>query len=200
MGRGKEEEGTPPAPSLSPPAPAPPEAGGRRLLAHRPSPCRGGAPPPRGVGLCRRAEAVPALEVLLEGGQVMYFTYCFECEFAYSLRELEVSGAKDICGLETEARISFPPTIHMHNFWLQFLRNFSSMGPFRGCILQEQMAPAWVPAGSPVLQQTCSSASSSLPRTTGPARSCSSLGFPWGHSMLQASACLQCGVLHGLQV
>ena len=69
---------------------------------------------------------------------------------------------------------------------LQFFTNCSSVGPFHeGAVLQEQTTPAWVPHGvtSPARKHTPMWA----PLPTGPQvlpGTCSSTGFPWGHSLL----------------
>jgi len=77
------------------------------------------------------------------------------------------------------------------------LMNCPSVGPFpQGAVLQEQAAPAWVP-------HRVTSAASKLapawaPLSTGPqvlAGACSSVGSPWGHSLLQASTCFGMGSL-----
>ena len=63
--------------------------------------------------------------------------------------------------------------IHRESFpWAAVLCELLQHGSFPwGAGLQEQTAPAWAPL------------------SIGPARSCSSTGFPWGHSLLWASTC-----------
>ena len=80
-------------------------------------------------------------------------------------------------------RGSFPQAAVLHELLQR--------GPFPwGAVLQEQAAPAWVPRGvtSPASKPAPSWAPLSMGLQVLPG-TCSSMGFPWGHSLLWASTC-----------
>jgi len=81
---------------------------------------------------------------------------------------------------------------------LQFFTNCPSVGPSLGCSPSgtgcSSVGPPW---GLPC-QQTCSSLGFFLSLSTGPqvlAGAYSSMGFPWGHNLFQASTCSRVGSL-----
>jgi len=75
--------------------------------------------------------------------------------------------------------------------WVAALHELLQYGSFqRGAVLQEQTASAWVPHG--VTRSASKPALSCASLSTGPQilpEACSSVGFPQGHSLLQASPC-----------
>jgi len=93
---------------------------------------------------------------------------------------------------------SLPPETALHELLHResfpraaVLHELPQRGSFpRAAVLQEKGAPAWVPHG--VTSPASKPAPAWAPLSTQPqvlAGACSSAGFPWGHSLLQASTC-----------
>ncbi|KAM9639019.1 uncharacterized protein ACIBXB_013710 [Morphnus guianensis] len=82
---------------------------------------------------------------------------------------------------------------------LQFFTNCSSMRPFHGVQSFRSTLAHCSSVGPPQGHNSCS-VGSSLPTSTGPARSLLQRGLPTGSQPPSGIPLLRCGVLHGLQV
>jgi len=109
-------------------------------------------------------------------------------------------GLLTLCPCSSVGSLSWETILHKllqrESFpWAAALHELPQCGSFPwGAVLQEQAAPAWVPHR--VTSPASKPAPTWAPLSMGPqvlAGVCSSMGFPWSHSLLQAYICSSMG-------